>query len=157
MNRLGKTVHWMNQNRDVFIDILRTYLGLALLFKGIYFLSHTAVLHSSLGTGGITMGQAMLAHIISSIHILGGSMLAIGFLTRPAALLQIPVLAGAVFFVHLREGLFANPNLEFSGLTLICLIIIAGYGSGRLSADHYVFKADEIWADHDTERLQKVV
>jgi len=46
--------------------------------------------------------------------LVGGAMLTIGFLTRLAAFVQIPILAGAVFIVHRQDGLFAmGQSLEF--------------------------------------------
>jgi uncharacterized membrane protein YphA (DoxX/SURF4 family) len=57
-----------------------------------------------------------------------------------AALLQIPVLFGAVFLVHRAEGLFtADQNLQFSILVLFLLILIFLYGPGFLSLDKIFF------------------
>lgn len=58
-------------------------------------------------------------------HLCGGAFLAIGLLTRLSALLQIPVLAGAVFLIHWHEGLFSlGQSLEFSSLVLFLLILL---------------------------------
>ena len=47
-------------------------------------------------------------------------------ITRIAALVQIPILAGAVFIVHRQDGLFAlGQSLEFSALVLFLLCIVA--------------------------------
>ena len=63
-----------------------------------------------------------------------------GLLTRLAALVQIPVLTGAVFVVHLREGL-ASPeqSLELAGLVLFLLLVVFAFGPGKLSLDYYFF------------------
>jgi putative oxidoreductase len=137
---------WCNENQDYFIDALRVYLGLALFIKGLYFVRHINQLHELIGTNGMMMGPAFLAHVVPSIHLVGGLTLAAGLFTRFSALIQIPILFGAVFIVHWREGLFSgSASLELAGLVLICLIAIAGYGPGRLSADYYMqtFQHDE--------------
>ena len=61
-------------------------------------------------------------------------------LSRIAALVQIPILVGAVFFVHRQDGLFAlGQSLEFSALVLFLLCIVAIAGAGKLSLDHVTF------------------
>jgi putative oxidoreductase len=73
-------------------------------------------------------------------HLAGGALLALGLITRTAAIVQIPALIGAVFFVHLREGLFrTGQSLELSSLVLFLLCVFAVFGGGRLSLDHYAF------------------
>ena len=77
-------------------------------------------------------GMALVVYVFATVL-----MLAAGLLTRLAALVQLPVLVGAVFVVHLRAGLFsAAPNLEFAVLVLVSLAAFAVVGGGRWSADH---------------------
>jgi hypothetical protein len=89
-------------------------------------------------------------------------MLAAGLLTRLAALIQIPILAGAVFLVHLEQGLLsANQSLEFSSLVFFLLVVVFVFGPGEWSADRYVFERepelqdeepDLWWRDDEFER-----
>jgi uncharacterized membrane protein YphA (DoxX/SURF4 family) len=59
--------------------------------------------------------------------------------TRLAALIQVPVLLGAVFIVHLRQGLFGpGQNLELAVLVLLLLLVSVVHGGGKLSVDHYL-------------------
>ena len=61
-------------------------------------------------------------------------MLTVGFLTRVASLANIPILFGAVFFIHYPQGLAAtDQSLELSALVLFLLALFAVRGSGRLS------------------------
>ena len=77
-----------------------------------------------------------IGHYVVMAHLFGGPMLAMGLLTRTAALVQIPVVLGAVLLVHTRESLFsASPNLELSMLVLTALGVFAVFGAGRLSVD----------------------
>jgi len=83
-----------------------------------------------------------MLHGVMLAHFVGGLLLTIGFLTRIAALVQVPILAGAVFFVHRQDGLFAlGQSLEFSALVLFLLVIIAINGAGKLSLDYVTFGA----------------
>ena len=84
--------------------------------------------------------SAFILDYVIFAHLCGGAFLAIGLLTRLSALIQIPVLMGAVFLVHWQEGLITlGQSLEFSSLVLVLLLIIFIYGPGRLSLDYYIF------------------
>lgn len=53
-----------------------------------------------------------------------------------SALVQLPILIGAVFLVHWNEGLLsANQSFEFSALVLFLLVLVCAFGSGRWSLD----------------------
>src|ERR1019366_2345655 len=71
------------------------------------------------------LATGLLMHYVILVHFVGGAMLAFGFLTRLAALVQIPVLAGAVFLIHRKDGLLSpDQSLEFSALVLFLLGVI---------------------------------
>jgi len=66
-------------------------------------------------------------------------MLIVGIATRLAALAQLPALVGAVALVHWKEGLFApGQSLELAALVTFLLAVIAVFGGGRLSVDHWL-------------------
>jgi putative oxidoreductase len=59
----------------------------------------------------VPFGGAALAEIVAVAHVAGGLLLTFGLLTRLGAAIQIPSVAGAVLFVHLKEGLLTSgPN-----------------------------------------------
>ena len=125
--------------RELFLDLIRIYLGIGLIAKGVFFLVDRDFVGKLLLQGtGLDISAAFLAHYIPLAHIAGGLLMLIGFLTRFGALLQLPILFGAVFFVHLREGLFTrNQSLEFTALVLFLLVVFAITGAGKLSLDHH--------------------
>lgn len=117
------------------LDVLRIFLGGALAIKGIYFILNMQALEALTQFEGniqnITSWYVILAHIV------GGSSLALGFATRTYALINIPVLFGAIFFVHIGDGLFSNgQDLQYSILVLVCLFVLAWQGSGKFSLDY---------------------
>lgn len=127
---------WLKDNRDMCIEALRIYLGLGLMFKGIQFIVDKELAQEYASQVTIPFLEFLTMHIVVAINIAGGLLLAIGLLTRIAALIQIPVILGAIFFVHLHQGLFTrSQNLEFVVLVLFLLLIFVVYGGGRLSVD----------------------
>lgn len=123
------------------MDFLRVFLGGALAIKGIYFILNMQEIEVM--TGGITEYSNIIGWFVILAHIVGGVALSIGFGTRMASLVNIPVLLGAIFFVHAGQGLFSgSQDLQFSLLVLVCLLSFVWSGSGKFSLD-YVLKPKE--------------
>lgn len=143
MSSLRNIVRWLNERRELVLDLVRVYLGVGLFVRGILFITETMDLHALVDPADFSLLSAAVVHYVSFVHLLGGLMLAVGLLTRLSALLQIPVLAGAVFFVHWQEGLLSTAqSLEFSVLVLFLLVVVFLFGPGRWSADYYVFERE---------------
>jgi uncharacterized membrane protein YphA (DoxX/SURF4 family) len=112
--------------------------------KGALFASNPALMPMMWEDGRMSALQTMAAHYVVLAHLCGGFLMAIGLVTRIAALAQVPVLFGAVFFVHLEEGLFSRgQNLEFAILVLFLVSLVFVHGPGRWSVDHYLFAKKE--------------
>jgi uncharacterized membrane protein YphA (DoxX/SURF4 family) len=142
MTRLNQLFSYFEDRPWSVVDLLRIYLGVGLLVRGTLFIGNRSLLTGWLMEAGeMQLWAGLAAHYVVVAHLAGGILLALGLVTRIAALAQIPILVGAVFFVHLEEGLFTtNPDqsLEFSVLVLFLLIIIFLWGAGPLSVDHYL-------------------
>lgn len=136
---------WVESHRDLCLDFVRIYLGLGLFARGLLLISNSNSgyfidLLQRANQPWLLTG--ILLHYVIFAHLIGGALLTIGFLTRFAALVQVPILAGAVFIVHRQDGLFAmGQSLELSALVLFLLLVITVAGHGRLSLDHVVFDA----------------
>lgn len=77
-----------------------------------------------------------LAILAGSAEFFGGLLVAIGLLTRPAALACVAVMAVAVFHVHWAKGFFVTEGgFEFAALWGFMLLAIAFKGGGRWSVD----------------------
>jgi putative oxidoreductase len=137
MKRRQSTMQWLEANRDIWWDLLRIYLGFALVVKGIVYMTHRTPFAAQMSAANVPFASTGLAEVVALTHIAGGLMLAFGLLTRIGAAIQIPNLLGAVFFVHLKEGLFTpGQTLEFAMLVLFVLGLYAFSGAGRLSIDY---------------------
>jgi uncharacterized membrane protein YphA (DoxX/SURF4 family) len=82
-----------------------------------------------------------LPMVITWAHLLGGFLIIIGLFTRWAALVQLPILIGALIFINMQKGSFATESeLTFSLLVLLLLIFFFVEGGGPLSLDNYFKK-----------------
>lgn len=142
MERLERLRDWLDARRDYAFEVVRVFLGLALFVRGLHFVTHVGDMRALLEQGGLRLDFAAsvaLAHYVAIAHLCGGLLLAAGIVTRLAAALQVPVLVGAVFLVHLREGLFgAGQGLELAVLVLVLLVAAVFHGGGKLSVDDYL-------------------
>lgn len=135
---------WIEQRRDMVFDLIRIYLGLGLLVKGVQFISDREFLTRVLRESDAIQFKfdfllTFLAHYIPLAHIGGGLLLAAGLLTRVSTLFQLPILVGAVILSYYEEGLFThNQDFQFTALVLFLLVLILIHGAGRLSLDHYL-------------------
>ena len=139
MEKLRQWIDWAEAHPKVWLDCVRVYLGLGLFIRGVFIITNTRaefiqdLLKRLDYPWIITVG---LLHYISLAHLIGGLMLTVGLLTRIAAWVQIPILAGAVF-IHRGEGLMSGgQSLEFSALVLFLLVTFAVSGAGPVSVDN---------------------
>jgi uncharacterized membrane protein YphA (DoxX/SURF4 family) len=119
------------------------YVGIALFAKGFVFLSDLSRVRSVMADASFP--HPALAEPIAVTHLAGGLLLTFGLWTRVAAAAQVPILVGAVLFIHLREGLFAEAQtLELALLVLVLLCLFMLGGAGPLSVDAYFPSADPL-------------
>ena len=142
MNLPAKISSWDDRYPFLFV-ILRVALGLILAIRGLYFLTTIQPLFylikgSSLSRLNMNMPLALF---LCWVHILGGTFIVLGFLTRISAWAQIPIILGAIFFINLNNGLpHSFPELLLSVFVLILLVLFAFTGGGKISMDQYAKK-----------------
>jgi putative oxidoreductase len=133
------------------IALLRVALGVVYVMHGWLGLTgpgpdETARLLVSTGVPD-HLGTPVAWYLIVA-HVLGGVMLVIGLWTVPAALAQVPLIAGALFVVHSSQGFYMRGIIvdaaagravaggyEFAMLVLAATLAIALTGAGALSVD----------------------
>ncbi|MGE0211182.1 MAG: DoxX family protein [Parvibaculaceae bacterium] len=111
--------------------LLRLTLGVALLAHGlmkilVFTLPGTVGFFQSLGLPGF------LAYLVVLVEVVAGLALILGFKTRIAALIAVPVLLGAAW-VHAPNGwVFSNPNggWEFPVFWTAALLVQSLLGDG---------------------------
>ena len=132
MNFLQRLEHWGDTHHPKWLDIVRIALGLFLCYKGIDFLTHMSTLAAMMKSASFSSFAYILGgQYVVFAHILGGILLAIGLFTRFAALIQIPILLGAVIFVRTNEEMLRPYSQLFISILVLVLLIyflIAGDG-----------------------------
>lgn len=124
------------------MDCMRVVLGVILVSKAISFVGNKEYLDSLFANAkDLWFIPAIITHYVILAHLAGGAMLIIGLLSRLAAMMQIPILLGAVFYVQLPQMLHANEpqQLEYALMVLLMLGIVIVHGGGKLSVDHFVW------------------
>lgn len=138
MNLAGQLNVWSSKHHPRWLIILRVGLGICLFIKGLQFIQNSTVFGQMI-SGSALQNISWIQTIIPWLHIFGGLMIIIGLFTRIASLIQIPVLVGAIIFVHSGKGVFAGEtNLLFSIIILLLLLIFFIEGGGQLSMDNYI-------------------
>jgi putative oxidoreductase len=141
MNLIHKIEKWGDSHHPKFLDIIRVILGIFLLLKGLGFMENTASLKSIVESQpDITVPAGLImavVYYVTFVHLVGGTLIALGILTRFSALMQIPVVFGAVFFINILQSPF-NTDLASSVAALIFLVIFAVIGPGKWSLEHYL-------------------
>ncbi|RIV23686.1 DoxX family protein [Fibrisoma montanum] len=139
MNLLHRIEHWGDTHHPAWTDAVRIMLGMLLFLKGVSFISDTTYLSQLVGGLRFGLLPVVLVHYVAFAHLMGGFLIAMGCLTRLMALLQLPILIGAVFFVNISQGFSPlNSELWLSVIVLILLLVFLVIGSGRFSMDEYV-------------------
>jgi uncharacterized membrane protein YphA (DoxX/SURF4 family) len=134
LQRLDK---W-STTHPVLLLLLRAALGIALVSKGISFISDIISLKALLAESSFSFLPDWIALVITWIHLLCGFLITIGLFTRLSALIQIPILIGAVI-INLSVGIFTpGSELVFSLLVLVLLVFFLFEGGGEFSVDDFI-------------------
>jgi uncharacterized membrane protein YphA (DoxX/SURF4 family) len=141
MDTLRNIQQWSITHHPRWLVILRIALGLLLFAKGITFISNTTLLERLLSGSAFASSTGWLAIVITWANLLGGFMLTVGLMTRLVALLQIPILLGAIIFINAQKGGFAaDSELPLAIVALLLLVFFLIEGGGPLSLDGYFYK-----------------
>lgn len=115
--------------------LIRIFLGIALTIRGWLILSNP----ESIIDLGVNRELFVWVSIIGISHVFGGLLLGFGFLTRLGALIQIPILFSATFFVHAHLKLMmGGQSIELAALVLFLLCVFFTFGAGSLSVDGFM-------------------
>ena len=112
------------------------------LILGIVYIMHAYLALGVVGPSGTMAYQAkagvpfpeLATWYLILAHGLGGIFLVLGVYTRWAALANVPVMLGAIVFVHLKSGFWAHQNgYEYPLVLLVATLAAAMIGGGALS------------------------
>lgn len=134
MNQFARVRELGKSRYALWLLVLRIGLGLALFFKGIQFMRNDALLSEVISVSQGIQKYAWLQVFIPWVHLFGGLMILIGLFTRWVALVQIPIVVGAIFFVKQdSRAYFGNLELPLAILVFLLLLVFVVLGDGMLS------------------------
>jgi putative oxidoreductase len=146
MNILYKVRNWGDIHHPKVLDVIRMLLGILLFLKGVQFFNNAPYLRYLIIENKIIQQSpdliAFLIGYVTYVHLVGGILVFVGLFTRLAALLQIPVVFGAVFFVNILSS-YVNSELWLSVLVLALLFLFVIMGSGPFSLDRALLKSKD--------------
>lgn len=116
--------------------VLRVVAGLTMAAHGYQkvFLYGFSGVSASFAGMGIPMASVM-GPLVAVLELAGGILVAVGFLTRPLALLIAIDMFVASTFVHLKDGFFAPKGAELTLLLMSAFLAVALAGAGSYSVD----------------------
>lgn len=127
--------------------VLRLPVGLTLAAHGAQKLFAWFGGYGLEGTGqymaslGLEPGYLM-ALLAGSAEFFGGLALALGLLTRPAAVVTAFTMLIAIFTAHIQNGLFlSNGGYEYALALFAVTVALAISGGGRLAVDNLLARA----------------
>jgi putative oxidoreductase len=132
MNTINRT----NKAVDAALAIVR-------IATAVIFIAHGWQKVFQFGIAGVTQGFTQMgiplpgvsAPLVAGLELVGGTLLLVGLLTRPIALLLAIDMLGAMVLVHLKNGFFLPNGFEFTFILLATLLALALTGAGAYSLD----------------------
>jgi putative oxidoreductase len=135
MEKINSSLKWLEDNQNLAYSLIRFFLGTALFVRGWIFFSDPDAVTALAREESLYMWFSY----VTLGHLIGGFLLMTGLFTRLAALIQIPILFGAVFIVNSGKDLASiNQSLELAVMVLVLLIVYFIFGSGGFSLDQYI-------------------
>lgn len=130
---MHKIINFLKQNENYFYLAFRVLIGLL-------FVQHGAQkLFGALGGNQVEL--ISLFGLAGFIEFFGGLMIALGLLTRVAALLGIVDMLGAWFIAHAPQGWIPILNGgELAVLYFASFLVILVHGARKFALDNLIFK-----------------
>jgi putative oxidoreductase len=128
---------WGEKNQSMWMDILRIVTGMAIMAKAIYFFTDDSTIVKALNEN-LGLNFTGLSSLLIIVQLISGVLLIIGFATRFACLIQIPIVGGAMAFIYVQNQI---PLITFI-YTIAVLLSLAFFlirGAGKLSLYYLVF------------------
>lgn len=132
---------------DIGLTILRLVLGAIFIAHGgqKLFVYGFAGVAGAFGQMGVP-AAGFVGPAIALIEFFGGIALALGLLTRLAALGIAATMIGAIFLVHLPAGFFAPNGIEFPLALLGAAATLVITGAGKYSLDGLINRRQPVAA-----------
>ncbi|MEP1095576.1 MAG: DoxX family membrane protein [Cyclobacteriaceae bacterium] len=129
MKKIDEMLEWLSTHQNIAYSLIRIFLGLALFVRGYILISNPEAMLELAGGNNFFIWSSY----ISIGHFLGGLLIMLGLFTRIGALLQIPILVGAVFVVNDKSLIMGGQSIELAAMVLFLLLVCFAFGGGIYS------------------------
>lgn len=126
-------LHWGTSHHPQWLVFIRVVLGLLLFAKGIEFIRDTSQLEILLQQR-FSSKFPLLPFLISWAHLIGGAFIIIGLFTRSVVIVQLVIVAGALWMKQ------SGNDILLATFIFVLLLVFLVEGSGTVSMDHYFFQ-----------------
>jgi putative oxidoreductase len=141
MSMVHKIEHWGDTHHPKVLDLIRIALGVFLFLKGLAFMDNTAYLQGMIENQNVvhfSPGILMaLVYYVTFAHLVGGTLIVLGVLTRFACIIQIPIVLAAIFLTSIFVE-SVNSMVWPSIIALVFLALFTVLGSGPWSLEKYL-------------------
>jgi putative oxidoreductase len=141
MGLIRNIEYWGDRHHPAALDVLRIMLGIFLFLKGYYFMHNMSYLRWTIEDQHLVnlspFALQVLMHYVTFVHLAGGTLIALGLLTRLSSLLQLPVVLAAIFVINIFKT-EPNNDLWLSIFACALLAVFALIGSGPLSLNNFL-------------------
>ncbi len=135
MNMFISSTSSLDSKPGIAFGLIRIFLGIALAIRGYLILANP----DSIIELGVEQELFVWVSLVGITHLFGGILLAVGFLTRLGAFIQIPILFSAIFFVYSHTKLMmGGQSIELAALVLFLLCVFFIFGSGSLKITDFM-------------------
>src|SRR5690606_8956309 len=97
MSLINRISHWSEVHHIQWREYLRIFLGIIILAKGVSFVSDREAVRSLIEQTNLELYVLGAVDYVVFTHVVGGLFVILGFQTRLASILLLPMLIGAVF------------------------------------------------------------
>lgn len=121
---------------DTALLLLRVVVGIIMIVHGaqkLFVFGFAGVSHSFAQMG--IPAAAFMGPFIALVEFFAGIAVVLGLLTRLAALGLACDMAGAILFVHLKNGFFGPMGFEYPLTLLVAFLTLLIAGAGAMSVD----------------------
>ena len=136
MDTFHRISAWSDAHQSKWLALLRMLLGLTLFFKGLSFIIDKDLTTGILAANNFEFIPLLIVHYVIIFQMAHSMLIAVGLITRIAALAQIPIVAGAVILIA-TTGSFAplGSDLYLAVILLFLVLFFFVYGAGPMSVD----------------------
>ena len=134
MLTIEKSRETFQKKYSTWLLFFRITLGLILFAKGIQFIWEAALLKEIVEESVSRRNIPWLYIVITWVHFLGGLLILIGLFPRWAAIAQLPIVVGSIFFVAEESRfLLSHFELPMAIIVLLLLLVLIIMGGGTFS------------------------